>query len=357
MARIYEDMIAAEQKIINGDIYTPVEIRGTGRRRMMMTKLEEVRLAIVSERDKAQEQNIKNKTAVASVTHDLKTPLAVISGYAECLQDGISDKDYTSLILKKVEDMNEMVLGLVESSRQEMIENLRLERIDARQYFGNIFNKLSPLAAQKGVRFKARKAPKANLRIDAKDMARVFQNIISNAVKYTPAEGSITVSFSRSNSYLTVKVADTGSGIEKKNLPYVFDKFYMEDASRPASASGSGLGLYIAKEIVERHGGKISAKSKKGKGTTFIVKLPIEQDFKPYEGSRAFDEMSRTEKTFIVLFFGWIMPFVYRVIRYGERGRRSTMYGALLSIPFFAVFWFADLISVLATGKIVLLAD
>lgn len=150
-------------------------------------------------RDKNKADDEKRKMMIASVAHDLKTPLAVISGYAESLSDGMDDKDYTALILQKTEEMNSQVLTLVESSRNEIQS---IGSIKESVLFGEFFKtealKYEKLAQSKKLTFIVKGAPYVTVYANRQQLARVLQNLISNAIKYTPSGGKIVVKAKKS---------------------------------------------------------------------------------------------------------------------------------------------------------------
>lgn len=113
------------------------------------------------------------------------------------------------------------------------------------------------------------------LQIDEDRMEQVLTNLIDNALRHTPDDGAVTVKLAHVNQQITIEVADTGYGIPKEDLPYVFERFYKADKARTRGKSGTGLGLAIAKNIVERHNGSLSVESEVGIGTTFVIKLPL----------------------------------------------------------------------------------
>lgn len=249
-------------------------------------------------RDKNKADDEKRKVMIASVAHDLKTPLAVISGYAESLSDGMDDKDYTSLILQKTEEMNSQVLTLVESSRNEIQS---IGSIKESVLFGEFFKtealKYEKLAQSKKLTFIVKGAPYVTVYANRQQLARVLQNLISNAIKYTPSGGKIVVKAKKVGKEVRVIVRDNGSGISGESLPFIFDKFYMEDKSRTVSGS-NGLGLYITKEIIDDLSGVIEVKSKKEKGSRFVVRIPIEEGKIRRTITEAFDALPHNVKTF-----------------------------------------------------------
>ncbi|MCM1456060.1 MAG: HAMP domain-containing histidine kinase [Bacteroides sp.] len=345
-------------KIQEGNIYEPIKPEGVGVYRAINTRLETLRLMAVKAKDEILESERRNNMAIASVAHDMKTPLAVIAGYAECISDGMDDKDYPTLILQKTGQMNDMVLSLVTESRQGL-ENSpsQMTLHNARPYFAGALERLKPVAEQKGIELKVKRAPNAMIRIEPKKFGRVIQNLVTNAVKYSPSGTTIKVSFKLWAKTLRIKVKDEGEGISKESLPFIFDQFYMEDKAR-ADSSSNGLGLYITKEIVREHGGNISVTSKKGKGSTFTVVIPVEPAIEEkLTLTGRFDHLRLWKKLTFELFFGWLMASVYRIFRFFETRNKSTLMFGILCIALFPFAWIIDFLSICVYGRIAFLSE
>lgn len=339
----------------DGDISTPIEPRGTASQRKILRALEKLREKVLEQQIAHVRSVEQNKLAIASVAHDVKTPLALISGYAECLQDGMDDKDYLSLITEKTEQLNGLVLKLVETSKHEIdqIDSLK-EKVNTRAFFGATLGKYEQLAKSKNISYRVRHIPSAEMYADTRELERLFQNLISNAVKYTDEKGKITVSFGHSGKFFVVRVKDTGKGIEKKNLPYVFDKFFMEESSRTDSKN-SGLGLYVAQQIARRHGGEIKVKSKKGKGSVFSVTIPeLPDETAP---TSRFEQLPRILKVILILLFCFIMPWLLRIMRYFESWRPGTLITGLFNFVLWPFMFLPDIWSEILYNKMVFAMD
>lgn len=345
-------------RLQEGNLTEPIKVEGVGIYRMMHRRLETLRLTLLKLQDEGVDAATRTNNAIASVAHDMKTPLAVISGYAECMSDGMDDKDYPSLILQKTQQMNEMVLSLVEDSRRELQKNKERKTItDARVYFGEAIARMRPVAEAKGIELKNKKTPSAQVRLDAYQFGRVIQNLITNAVKYSPSGTTITISYSVWAKYLYIRVKDQGEGIAKDSLPYIFDQFYKEDKTRADGAS-NGLGLYITREIVRDHGGRIYVKSKKGKGSTFVVAIPVEPPLEEkLTFTGRFDRLQLPGKLALEVFFGWLLASLYRVVRFFETRNFATLWFGVLCIALFPFVWLIDFLSVAVYGRITFLAD
>lgn len=202
---------------------------------------------------------------VADVAHELRTPLAAIQGTLEGMQDGILplDKEQvtalhseTMLLNRLVEDLK--LLSLAEAGQ------LKLERQETEPgiLFRQIVERVKPQADQKNIRLELDLKPDIPVVwIDSDRITQVLNNLIGNALRYTPDGGTIKVqgSINPSTGSIEVSVTDTGQGIASDNLPFIFDRFYRADKSRTRSSGGSGLGLAIVKQLVEAHGGNVKA--------------------------------------------------------------------------------------------------
>lgn len=337
------------------DISTPIEPRGSASQRKILRALEKLRMKTLEQQIAHARAIEQNKLAIASVAHDVKTPLALISGYAECLQDGMDDKDYLALISEKTEQLNGLVLKLVETSKHEIddIDTLK-EKVNTRTFFGGMLDKYETLAKTKNISYRVRRIPSAEIYADRRELERVFQNIVSNAVKYTDEGGKITVSFEHNGKFFVVKVKDTGRGIDKKNLPYVFDKFFMEESSRTDSKN-SGLGLYVAQNIARRHGGEIKVRSRKGKGSTFSVSIPeLPDETTP---TQRFEQLPKLLKIILMLLFCFIMPWLLRIMRYFESWRLGTLVTGLANFVLWPFIFIYDIWSEVLYNKMVIAMD
>jgi signal transduction histidine kinase len=225
------------------------------------------------------EADVQRRNMMADIAHELRTPLAVVQGNLEALIDGVYQltlenvagvHKQTVVLTRLVGDLRD--LALAEAGQ------LKLERKAVR--LGDVIVQVSEgleiQAHDKEVTLKVEVA--ANLpqvQADEQRITQVLFNLISNALRHTPAGGTITISAELREDRVLVSVRDTGTGISPEDLPHVFERFYRADRSRARSTGGSGLGLTIAKQIVEAHGGQIWAQSWLGAGSTFAFSLPL----------------------------------------------------------------------------------
>lgn len=221
---------------------------------------------------------------VSNVSHELRTPLTTMRSYLEALADGAwKDENIAPTFLNVTQTETERMIRLVN-------DLLQLSRMDSSDYelnkdivlFNSFFNRIID-------RFEMSKSDKVQfarlfletsfyVEIDTDKVTQVIDNIISNAIKYSPDGGNIRFGFTGQGDMLKVMISDDGMGIPKENVGRIFDRFYRVDRARARSMGGTGLGLAIAREMIEAHGGKIWAESEEGQGTTIFFTLPYDAD-------------------------------------------------------------------------------
>jgi len=218
------------------------------------------------------------KEFVSNVSHELRTPLTSIKGYAETLLDGATPeaRKYLEIVVRNTERLIAIVEDLLHLSELERDGcRLDLDTVDAGVVVANAAKSLEKRFAEKGLAL-VLNIPHGLTLVSA-DPFRIEQvvvNLLDNALKYTES-GRVTVTVGSGSGEVTVTVEDTGSGIPARDLPHIFERFYVVDKSRARKLGGTGLGLAIAKHIVLLHNGKIEARSDEGKGSAFTVSLPV----------------------------------------------------------------------------------
>jgi len=222
---------------------------------------------------------------VGVASHELKTPINVIIGYLELLQEGIfgaltpKQKDILYTIGRQANGLTRLVKRLLDISRFEASGGkLEARQVDLQRLLKTLESSFSVLAMQRDIAFSVEHGEvlPATVYWDEDRINEVLGNLISNAFKFTPRGGRVALSVDRMNGNVVITVADSGAGISAAQLPHIFDKFYQADNQAQAASEGTGLGLAIAKEIVEAHGGETTVESLVGEGTTFVVTLPVE---------------------------------------------------------------------------------
>ena len=216
------------------------------------------------------------RSLVADVAHELRTPLSNIGGYLEAMRDGLkadpatldSMREEVVLLTRLIEDLQE--LALAESGQMA----LHLEGCDISDLARRSVTALQPQADARGVSLRVDAPDVAEVEGDPERLGQVLRNLLANAINYTPSGGRVGVAVATGYDGVHLSVEDTGVGIPKDELPHVFDRFYRVDKSRSRTTGGVGLGLTIARRLVEAHGGTITARSQPGQGTTFSVVLP-----------------------------------------------------------------------------------
>jgi hypothetical protein len=219
---------------------------------------------------------------IANVSHDLRTPLASLNGYLETLLikgDSLTAAEQSNFIeiaARHSRQLGKLIEELFELAKLDSLETLlHCEPVALAELLQDVTHKFSLAAQQKQIKLECR--CEHNLPYVAADIGlivRALENLIENALRYTPSGGTISVEVTRDTGHICVRVADTGCGIAEDELPRVFERFYRLEKSRTEDG-GAGLGLAIVKRIVELHGSTIQAVSKPNAGTTFSFRLPV----------------------------------------------------------------------------------
>jgi signal transduction histidine kinase len=272
MTQPLRDMAAAAQKMETGDYSRRVHTR---------SRDEVGQLATAFNRMSAELQDLEQsrRDLLANVSHELKTPITAIRAHLENLLDGVEQPDPKTLqvMLSQTERLGRLIEQLLELSRLESGE-LPLLREDTplAPLVTQVLSEIEVARSDRGVTVESA-MPIDLPPVDA-DRERVHQvlfNLVDNAVRFTPAGGAVTVSAKRHNGSVEVRVADTGVGIPAEHLPRLFERFYRADPARSREDGGTGIGLAIARSVVEAHGGHIRAESEPGGGSVFTFDLPV----------------------------------------------------------------------------------
>jgi len=216
----------------------------------------------------------------ADIAHELRTPLSIILGRAETLAEGVlaPTQEVYEVIYSESLRMNRLVEDLRTLSLTDACE-LKLEKcaVNICSLLYDIINASENQSMEKGITINAHYQNQIpEIQADPDRLKQVFNNLINNAIRHTQKKGEIFIICERLENNIIIRIKDTGSGIPKEDLPYIFDRFYRGDKARERDSGGSGLGLAIAKSLVEAHHGRINVTSVLGEGTQFMISLPIE---------------------------------------------------------------------------------
>lgn len=256
--------VARGDDTVNVPLSGPPELRSLAESFNHMTA--EVRAANAAQRD-----------FLSNVSHDLKTPLTSIQGYAQAIVDGAADDPQAAaqIIYEEASRLNRMVVELTHLEQLQAGKlSMQRERIDMARLCDGVVNSLQVVAEHGHIQLETDLTPVPDILGDGDRLAQVLTNLVSNALKFTPAGGIVQVAVARAGGGAKVTVRDSGVGIDRDDLPRIFERFYQADKAR-GPRRGNGLGLAIAQEIVEAHEGRISAESHgEGSGAEFVVWLP-----------------------------------------------------------------------------------
>jgi signal transduction histidine kinase len=268
-----KELIKAVRKMQQGDLNQRVEVNSKD-------EIGELARAFNAMAAGLKKQEELRRNMVTDIAHELRTPLSNVRGYLEALREGLIEPtpylisslhEEVLLLNRLVDDLQDLALaeaGQLTLKRQPVV----LEDI-VQKAVGFI----RPQAKAKGLKLRVDLPEDLLVSIDPQRMVQVLRNLLQNAVRHTE-RGEIAVSATRQDHWVKVKVSDTGEGISPQDLPYVFQRFYRADKSRSRSTGGAGLGLTIAKQLIEAHGGTIQVESIKNKGTTFTFTIPLASD-------------------------------------------------------------------------------
>ena len=277
ITRPIDQLTRAAHQLAQGDLSARVAVDDHASR-LGSDEISELGAAFNTMAGNLQQSEQVRRDMTADIAHELRTPLAVMRGNLEAMLDGVYPFDaehlnpalnQVNLLTRLVEDLRTLV--------QAEAGQLPLEKrpIDLGALLQSALTSFEAQAAAQQVALHTEIAPDLpTVNLDPDRMQQTIGIVISNALRYTPPQGSITVAAKTDRARVTIEVADTGSGIAPEDVPHVFDRFYRADKSRARESGGSGLGLAIAKSIVEAHGGSIVARSKTGQGTTLQISLP-----------------------------------------------------------------------------------
>ena len=244
-------------------------------------------VAVLHDTTEQEKEERERRLFVSNVSHELRTPLTSVKSYLEALDEGALSEpvapDFIKVSLDETNRMMRMVTDLLHLSRiDNATSHLDVELINFTAFITFILNRFDkmrgPDEEKKYELVRDYPITSVWIEIDTDKMTQVIDNILNNAIKYSPDGGKIKVTMKTTDDQMILSISDQGLGIPKQDLPRIFDRFYRVDRARSRAQGGTGLGLSIAKEIIKQHKGFIWAKSIYGKGSTFTIVLPYDKD-------------------------------------------------------------------------------
>ena len=281
----------ATQNIKEGNLDFVLDVEGKDEFSELCQDFEEMRRRLKESTEEKSLIEKENRELISNISHDLKTPITAVKGYVEGIMDGVADTPekmdrYVRTIYNKTNEMDHLINELTFYSK---IDTNRIpytfSKLNVEDYFEDCSEEVGLELETRGIELVYANYVEKDVMViaDGEQIRRVIHNIISNAIKYMDKpKGIIQIRIKDVGDFIQIEIEDNGKGIGPKDLPYIFDRFYRTDVSRNSSKGGSGIGLSIVKKIVEEHGGKIWATSKKGEGTTiyFTLKKYIKEENK-----------------------------------------------------------------------------
>ncbi|MBM3137812.1 MAG: HAMP domain-containing histidine kinase [Chloroflexi bacterium] len=274
-----EKISKAADQIADGN-YVTVPIEGPSEVKQLANTMNEM---VIKVEDSMQSQ----RDFVANVSHEFKTPLTSIQGFAQALSDDVINtkqetKKAADIILGETQRLNHLVNDLLLLARLDAgTVGIEKTKTDLNQLITNTVERFRFQVDDKHLSVKKEFSDKLEIWLDGEKIGQVLNNLIDNAIKFSPDRSEIGISSSKKNGWVLIQIQDSGPGISAKDQKRIFERFFQIDESRKGGPGrGVGLGLAIAKQIILAHGGDIEVKSKPGEGSTFMVKLPITHDQK-----------------------------------------------------------------------------
>nr|WP_283243704.1 HAMP domain-containing sensor histidine kinase [Feifania hominis] len=282
MVKPLKEMSRAAKSFAKGNFNTRVAVRGSDEIAELAVAFNNMATSLASLEE-------LRTGFIANVSHDLRTPMTTISGFIDGILDGTIPREdeshYLTVVSNEIKRLSKLVHTLLELSK---IESGQIEYHPVRFDICESMRKLL-LSFEQSINNKRLQVElslceeRFEVVADEDAIARVMYNLIDNAIKFSYPDGVLTLSITRGdkndrNVYVSVK--NTGVGIPESDLPYVFERFYKSDKSRGLDKTGSGLGLYIVKSIIDRHGGRITVKSVQNEFCEFVFSLPLETEEK-----------------------------------------------------------------------------
>jgi two-component system OmpR family sensor kinase/two-component system sensor histidine kinase BaeS len=229
--------------------------------------------------DELQQADQQRRNLTADVAHELRTPVHILQGHIEGILDGVYQADEATLktMLEETHQLSHMIddlqtITLAEAGRL----NLKFETLLVSDLIADVVTSFSPEAESRGIDLYGECEQNLFINGDGVRLDQVLSNLVSNALRYTESGGVVNLKGRIEENRVLIEVRDTGTGIAEEDLPFIFERFYRADKTRNRAGGGVGLGLAIARQLVEAHGGVIEVESQVGKGSTFTLWLSLD---------------------------------------------------------------------------------
>lgn len=274
IARPVQRISKAASAIKEGDLSVRTQLTGDDELGQLGQRFDEMADAL--ERDRDLERQL-----IGDVAHELRTPLMAIQATVEAIQDGVfeADEEHLNTISFETKRLGRLVEALLHLNRLESgTAEIKSDLVDLGVVVKGLATTHEALVESSGIMFFTDIAPDVMIVGDQDLISQAVANLLSNAVRYTPENGMITVELVREGGYAKISVSDTGVGISEEDMKKVFSRFWRADGARQSVNGGLGIGLALVQEVVDQHRGNISVSSKLGEGSTFIMKLPLAPD-------------------------------------------------------------------------------
>ena len=253
-------------------------------------------MADAIERDRDLERQL-----IGDVAHELRTPLMAIQATVEAIQDGVfeADEEHLNTISFETRRLGRLVEALLHLNRLENgTAEVKRNPVNLSSVVSGLSTTHEALLETSGIMFFTDIAPNVMIIGDQDLISQAVANLLSNAVRYTPENGMVTVELARENGYAKISVRDTGVGISEEDMKKVFSRFWRADVARQSVDGGLGIGLALVKEVVDQHFGDVSVSSTLGEGSTFVMRIPLapEDRVKPTPSARRSSSRRRQER-------------------------------------------------------------
>jgi putative uncharacterized protein (fragment) len=272
----------ATKKIADGDLDYQLDERDFSEIPFLFKDFERMRIKLKEDEEEKKLSEDAARELVSNISHDLKTPLTAIRGYVEGILDGVASspqktRDYLNTIYNKTNDMTSLIDELLYYSQvAEKYMSYKYEKIYVKDFFDEYVKDLYLELETIKIKFEyiVNVGRSTVIDMDKEQIKRALNNIVSNAVKYMDKEEpEIHFRVTETSDAINIQISDNGRGIDEKDLPHIFERFYRSDVSRNTKLGGSGIGLSIVKKVIENHEGSVVAMSKPGVGTEVSIEL------------------------------------------------------------------------------------